>query len=80
MPLMRRAAFFQGSHYPPSVAQSLIVRQRFGGHRLLRAYGEVRASGPLESGAATPTAFRPRPSWVPDEVECRVLLKLPYTN
>jgi len=30
--------------------------------------------------ATTPTAFYPRPSWVPDEIECRVLLKLPHTN
>ena len=47
----------------------------------LRAYREVRAhTAPSEIGAATPTAFHLRPSWAPDEIECRVLLKLPYTN
>jgi hypothetical protein len=46
-----------------------------------RARGEMRAhSGTSKLGAATPTAFHPRPSWAPDEIECRVLLKLPYTN
>jgi hypothetical protein len=49
--------------------------------RPLRAYGEMRAHlAPSKLGAATPTAFHPRPSWAPDEIECRVLLMLPYTN
>ena len=30
--------------------------------------------------AATPTASHPQLSWAPDEIECRVLLMLPYTN
>jgi hypothetical protein len=45
------------------------------------AWCEVRAHiAPGKLGAATPTAFHPRPSWAPDEIECRVLLMLPYTN
>jgi hypothetical protein len=52
-----------------------------GGRRPLRAYCEMPAHiAPSELGAATPTAFHPRPSWAPDEIECRVLLKLRYTN
>jgi len=40
----------------------------------------VRAHiAPRELGAATPTALHARPSWAPDEIECRVLLKLPDT-
>jgi len=51
------------------------------GRRPLRAYCDVRAHiAPCTLNAATPTAFHPRPSWAPDEIECRVLLKLPYTN
>jgi hypothetical protein len=47
----------------------------------LRAHGEVRAHiAPCKLGTATPAAFHPRSSWVPDEIECRVLLELPYTN
>jgi hypothetical protein len=48
-----------------------------GGYRPLRAYCEVRAH---MLGSAPPTAFHPRPSWAADEIECRVLLKLLYTN
>jgi hypothetical protein len=52
-----------------------------GGCRPVRAYGEVRAHiASSELGTATPTAFHPRPSGAPDEIECRVLLMLPYTN
>jgi hypothetical protein len=53
------------------------------GQRLLAASRicEVRAYlAPGKIGAATPTAFHRRPSWAPDEIECRVLLKLPNTN
>jgi ATP dependent DNA ligase domain len=34
----------------------------------------------LQVNAATPTAFHPLPSWAPDEIECRVVLRLPYTK
>jgi hypothetical protein len=67
-------------------ARRSIARLFFGGRvvrgcRPLRAYCEVRAHiAPGELGAAAPTAFHPRPSGVLDEVECRVLLMLPYTN
>jgi hypothetical protein len=44
-----------------------------GCRRPLRAYSEC-------ARIPTPTAFHPRPSWAPDEIECRVLLMLPYTN
>jgi hypothetical protein len=51
------------------------------GRRPLRAYWEVRTHiDPGKLGAAAPTAFHPRPSWAPDKIKCRVLLKLPYTN
>jgi hypothetical protein len=35
---------------------------------------------PGKLGAETPTALHPRPAWAPDEIECWVPLKLPYTN
>src|SRR5580693_676222 len=51
------------------------------GCRPLRAYGEVRAYiAPGKLSAATPFPFHPRSRWAPDEIECRVLLMLPYTN
>ena len=43
----------------------------------------VKSSPHLAAGkfaATTPTASHPRPRWAPDEIECRVLLMLPYTN
>src|ERR1700735_4453287 len=47
----------------------------------LRAYCVVRAHiAPVGLSAATPTAFHTRASWAADEIECRVLLKLPDTN
>jgi hypothetical protein len=52
-----------------------------GGRRPLGALCEVRAHiAPSKFGVAAPTAFHPRPSWAPDEIECRVLLNLPHTN
>ena len=51
------------------------------GHRPLRAYCEVRTHiDPGKFGATAPTAFHPRPSWAANEIECRVLLKLPDAN
>jgi len=70
-----RRASTLGVRVPPSSASVII------GRRPLRAYCEVRAHiAPSKLGAATPTAFHPRPSWVPDEIKCGVPLKLPYTN
>jgi hypothetical protein len=51
-----------------------------GGCRSVQACREGHAHLAREPGAATPTASHPRPQWAPDEIECRVLLKLPYTN
>ena len=63
---------FDTSDIPPSQTSS---------SRSLRVCREMRPHpARRELFAATPTAFHPRPSWAPDEIECRVLLKLPYTN
>ena len=52
--------------------------------RVCRPLGHIvkcaRILAPCEFGAAAPTEFHPRPSWAPDEIECRVLLMLPDTN
>ena len=45
------------------------------GHMVKRAH-----IAPSELSTAAPTAFHPPPTWSANEIECRVLPKLPYTN
>jgi hypothetical protein len=78
-PRPRRAATLNFRTHP-SMLGMVGARVRAAGGPL-RAYREVRAHiPPRELNATTPTALHLRPSWAPDEIECRVLLKLPYTN
>jgi hypothetical protein len=49
--------------------------------RSVRAFRKVRAHLlPGEPGGEAPAAEHPRPSRALDEIECRVLLKLPHTH